>query len=351
MRTIQTANLLILMLLASVFITSAGDLDVRKEKEYDKQFKVNKSTVVKIKNKFGKVNIVPWSENYVKIDVQVVVEARSDDKANQLLDKIEIDFIGSDNSSEVGAITEMRGSINTSKNERFEINYEVKVPASQPMDISHQFGTIVSGNLTGKIEISHQHGNAMLGDILGNDSKIKMQFGDLDVGKMSNAEINIQHCGNVTIEKAENIILNSQHSKIAFGEVKNVEIELQHGQFKSDKLASIEGDIQFSKFEVGTLTGKLDLDVQHTGSFEIEKVASSVSNINLDVQFSSPKLRFENISAWDMEIEVNHGGVSHPSDFSFNYVDKKTTSATYRKNGNSGKKLTVDGQFSSVTIK
>ncbi|MCX2745739.1 hypothetical protein OO013_17790 [Mangrovivirga sp. M17] len=352
MRTIKAVNIFFLIMVISAFsIIAENKADVRKEKKYDKQFKVNNSTVVMIKNKFGKVNIVPWNQNYVKIDIEIVVEAKNDDRADKLLDKISIEFIGGDNSSEVGAKTDMKGSMNTSKGEKFEINYEVKVPASQPMDVSHQFGPLVIGDLKGKLEINHQHGNAMLGKIVGNGSTIDMQFGDLDVEELSNAEVEIQHCGNVSIEKANKIQLESQHSNIRFGRVSSVEIELQHGKFHADNIESINGDVQFSKFTIGTLTKKLSLDVQHTGSFKIDKVTASVNEINLDVQFSSPTIQFENLNAWTMEIDVNHGKVSYPSGFSFNTVNEKSTSATYRRNGGSGRNMIIDGQFSNVTLR
>ncbi|QCK16022.1 hypothetical protein [Mangrovivirga cuniculi] len=352
MKNIKTVNIFFLIMLISAFsIIADSKADVRKEKKFNKQFKVNNSTLVTVKNKFGKVNIVPWNQNYVKIDVEVIVEARNDDRADRLLERISVEFTGSDNSSEVGAKTDMNGNMNTSKNEKFEINYEVKVPSSQPMSVRHQFGTLVIGDLKGKLDVSHQHGNAMLGKVTGEGSTIELQFGDLDIEELSNAEVEIQHCGNVTIEKANNVELESQHSNISFGEVSSVEIELQHGKFHSDKLGSIEGDVQFSKFSIGTLTKSLSLDVQHTGSFKVDKVSGSVSNIELDVQFSSPTFHFENLNAWTMEIDVSHGKVSYPSGFTFQTVNEKSTSATYRRNGGSGKKLSIDGQFSNVTLK
>ena len=80
----------------SVLLASAKDQD-EKKKVIEKSHKVNTSTVLRIENKFGKIEINSWDKSEFSIKVEMIAKARNEDRAQRILDNIDVDVNESSN--------------------------------------------------------------------------------------------------------------------------------------------------------------------------------------------------------------------------------------------------------------
>ena len=84
-----------LLLTAIALVTLAATAQAKDDytKVLEQEFKLKKDTRVEIFNKYGDVTIKDWEQSSIKIIVTITVEARSEDKAKSVFDKIEINLL------------------------------------------------------------------------------------------------------------------------------------------------------------------------------------------------------------------------------------------------------------------
>jgi len=86
---INLLNALILALLLLPAFSYADD-DVEKKRAINKSYTVTSSDKLSIENSFGNVVISTWDKNENQSDIEIGVRASSDQKAQQMLDEIEV---------------------------------------------------------------------------------------------------------------------------------------------------------------------------------------------------------------------------------------------------------------------
>ncbi|RLD68955.1 MAG: hypothetical protein DRI95_01605, partial [Bacteroidetes bacterium] len=92
-------------------------------KNYHQEYKVTKSTIIKLSNRYGNMHVENWDKNVVDIKVVVTIKTSSKSKADNTFDKIKIKF--NKDGDMISAITEIKESI---RNTSFSIDYTVKMP-------------------------------------------------------------------------------------------------------------------------------------------------------------------------------------------------------------------------------
>ena len=85
--------------------TSINSTKTSKEKNIKKSFNVSSNATLKVDNSFGNVNIITWDENRVEFDITIKVSGNDDDKVEERLEGIDIEFSSSSNL--VSAITKI----------------------------------------------------------------------------------------------------------------------------------------------------------------------------------------------------------------------------------------------------
>ena len=126
-----------------------------KEKKVHKEFTVNSNATVEIKNSYGNIDIVTWDENRVVIDVTISTNGNNEEKVIKKLDGIDVEFSGSSN--HVYAKTKFEKSRSWwnwgNSNVSMKINYVIKMPASNNVDLDNNYGSINLDKLEGRAVI------------------------------------------------------------------------------------------------------------------------------------------------------------------------------------------------------
>src|SRR5690606_10586096 len=122
-----------------------------KRKTFDKTYKVSKSDVLNIDNKFGSVHVNTWNRSEIQVKVDIISRANSDQVAQEMLNKINVTDNRSGNNIVVR--TEM-GSMNSkSGHQSFEINYTVNMPADNNLMVKNSFGNVYLPDMKGKVDL------------------------------------------------------------------------------------------------------------------------------------------------------------------------------------------------------
>ena len=292
-----------LLLAASTGIFAAGDLPIEKKKTYSKSYPLNGNDKVSISNQFGEVRITTWNNKEVKVDVTVIAQAKTDERAQQILDIIAI----KDYKNESGVFFETKLLNKEEKGDKkgrwdqsMQINYEVSMPASNPLDLENSFGKTFVPDMTGPVEISSK-------------------FGELTAGKLSN--------------------------------VKNLEVE--YGTATIESVADANVVIKFSQAQISKMSGAIKTSQSYSGvKLTIDNSITSFSAKN---EFTDLLLDVSTDLSANFDIYTNFSELKNKTGFKIKEDEEDRSGMKFDhqyngKSGNAGINFKVKSNFGDVTI-
>ena len=338
---------LCLLLAASVFASKQE----QKKKYVERNFKVSSTTKLKIENKFGKVEVNSWAKSEFDIKVEIIGKGRNEDRAQDILDAIEIDI--TEGSAEIVFETEIAKTKNKNE-EGFEINYTIYMPDTNPLDVKNSFGDVTMGDRSGDLDINVSYGSMRVGNVAG-DARIKLSFGGGSIGAIADGEATIKY-SNFEIDAAAKLDLTQGFSEIEIGEVADLEVESKYGKLEIEKADRIDADAHFSGFDIEELTGSIELDCSYLGNFRIDKLAKTFTLVDIDGKFGSYEIGLEEGMNADINAEFSFADmkVSSDVDATFNYRVKESNKSTYKGkigSGDANKMIRIDSSYGNLRLK
>ncbi len=184
-------------LCAAMLITThllAKDDRSEKNKAYTKSYSISSSDNISIENKFGETRLEIWSNNEVKVEVQIKVKASSEAKAQQLLDDITIEDGKGGNGVYFKTKIDHNDRGDKRGNTEMEINYLVHLPANNPLHLDAQFGKAFVPDYKGPVDITSKFGELTAGN-LANVKELDVQFGKANIESINNGNIKVGYSG------------------------------------------------------------------------------------------------------------------------------------------------------------
>ena len=120
----------------------------------------------------GGVDIVGWDRDSIAVSARIQVQARSEDDAQAIADRIRIEAAG----STVRAV----GPTPTGRNQSWSVSFVVYVPRRTDLSIATENGPLSVREVTGRMELSTQNGPLALMSVAG-DVRARAQNGPLVV--------------------------------------------------------------------------------------------------------------------------------------------------------------------------
>lgn len=345
----RLVNYLIIIVL--IVISSIARADSEKRKSVNKSYKVSSSTIVHLKNSFGKMHVETWDKNEVKVDIEVIVRASNDDRAQSLLDKISIDI---DDGNPSGRLS-FRTSISNNKSGRntsFEINYDVSMPKTNNVELKNSFGDLYLGDLSGDTEIDVQYGNMKTGRLTG-DSEIKLSFGSgfSEIDALNEGELKVSY-SKLSVEEIGNLDVHSSFSTFETEKAKSIDLIAKYGEVEIGEIDVLEADVNFSGFELGQINKSLVLDIDYGGSLEIG-VNKSVELLDVNSSFGPVNIELDPDISGTIEVRTSFCNLRYDEDqIEFSKIIKDNTSSEYEgKLGNgSGTTIKIVSKYGNVRI-
>ncbi len=211
---IEVRRLIITTCLLLVFaggLFAKDEPGTEKRKTYTKTYALASNDKVTIENQFGEVKIIIWNKAEVQTDVTIIARGSSDERAQDILDHINIE--DGKNSDGVYFKTNMKNQNNKGKgehNQKMEINYEVHMPAGNPLDLTNSFGSSTVPDMTGPVELTQKFGDMVAGN-LSNAKEIRVEFGSIAVDNISNCKMVVKFSKAEIKKMSGNIKLNFEY--------------------------------------------------------------------------------------------------------------------------------------------
>jgi len=326
--------------------------DSEKRKTINKSYQVSSSTDLTFSNSFGKMHVETWDKNEVKVNIEVVVRASSDERAQKLLDKITIDIDDNNPKSELSYRTSINNN-NSGRSSSFEVNYNLSVPKTSNLTLKNSFGDTYLDDHSGETELDVQYGNLKAGKLSG-ECDVKLSFGSgfSEIDAMPSGNLKVSY-SKLSVEEMGNVDVNSQFSTFTNESADRINLIAKYGEVEFGKLNYLDADVNFSGFELDEIHKSIVLDIDYGGSIDIG-IKKTVELVDIKSSFGPVNIELDEGVNGTVEAKMSFCDLRYDEEkINFNKIIKEHTSSEYEGkigNGN-GTKFKIVSKYGNVRIR
>lgn len=293
-------------------------------KEFHEEFTAGANSTLQISNRYGDVIIDSWDQDQVVIDVKVTVEMPNREKAEKLLEYINVEF--SHDGDVISAKTVIDDKFSFSGwggSRRFSIDYSVKMPVDIALTLSNRYGNSDLDELNGLANIDIKYGNLTVGKLTRGNEKplnsVSIAYGKGTIDEAGWLDLMIRYVGSTEISKCQALLLDSRYSKLAMGEASSVVGESKYDNLTIEKVNNLVLENGYTEVKIGTLNKKLEYNGSY-GSFTIDFIPEGFESIDVETKYMGVNLGIDEKANYNLDARVSYGGLKYNED---NFVNKR----------------------------
>jgi len=346
------------LIIPLAILANNGKLDGKytKEKTVKKEFTVNSDALLKVDNSYGNIDVVTWNENRTVIEVNIKTKSDSEEKAQKKLDDITIEFSAS--TSLVNAKTlfnnkkDSWGFWGKNNNVSMEINYTIKIPMKNSVDIKNDYGSISINKIEGVVKVNCDYGQLLLGELLAANNELSFDYtNNSTIVYMRSGKINADYSSFV-LEKGERLDLKADYTNSEINEIIEINYNSDYGKIIIGNAKNIFGRGDYVTNKIGVISGSLDLETDY-GSIKVDRLTSSAKNVLINADYTGIKLGFENNYSFDFHIDLSYSSLEGKEDVTVlksNEENNHKTYSGYQGTQGSGNTININSEYGGVTF-
>ena len=289
-----------------------------------KSYRARSSTTVEVSNKYGKIQIINWTKDSVRIEVSQNVQASTVEKLNNLKENISYDFVGND--YYITARTNFGSNYNSflrdlaqfaesliSTDTKATIDYTIYMPEYLNLKITNKFGDIYIDEISGNVDINLSNGNLKAVELKGN-SNINLTMSDADIKTLLNARLNTNYA-NLNINKSNDLNIDSKISTIRIEDIDILKLVSRKDKIYVNQLSQLFGEAYFSNIWLYNLDTKANFKVKYS-NMNLESVKKGFKVIDFTSEYTDFNMFFEPGSSYSLDIVHKKSFVKYPSEIS-----------------------------------
>jgi len=358
MKTALFYKTVIILLLVPAFIfANSGKLTGKhtKEKKLHKEYEVNSTATVKIDNSYGNIDIVTWNENRVVIDVTITTNGNNEDKVIKKLDGIDVIFDNSTNM--VSAKTKFNNNKSWwnwgNNNVNMKINYVIKMPMSNNVDLENDYGSINLDKLEGRAEIDCDYGKITTKELMADNNVLSFDYTKNSYFEyIKSGRIDADYSG-YTVGKTNNLSIDADYSKSNIEIAEDVTYDCDYGSLTVGKANNVKGDGDYLTLRLGDIYKNVTVNADY-GSMKIDNMTSNAGNINVTSDYMKITIGYSEGYSFNFDIDLSYGSLRDTDGFEFSKKNVKSRSKYYTGyygNSDSGNSINIESDYGSVTFK
>ncbi|RTQ49314.1 hypothetical protein EJV47_14330 [Hymenobacter gummosus] len=320
-----------------------GTFTAEKTRKITRTFKAGAGRPLTVETRYGRVQVNTWTRDEIKAEVNIVARADEDDKAQRLLDMIQV--LMQEPAGQEGALL-MKTQLGEmpkecwSRQRIYEINYTIWMPKSTPLKVRNSFGDVsLTGDLTGNADLAVCYGSLRTGRLDGPRNSVRLNNGAAVLPYARQATIEANH-SRLRLEEAQTVELRNNGSDIDMGTVQSLAVHSKYGDVNLGTVYNLQGSTGYSRFSIDKVGEQLDMKVQYCPAFEVRTTGRNFRRISLDGGYSTILLNFPDDAGFTFDVNSENGKV---------LMDKRLVKV--RSEENSPSLTEMQGQYGAAQAK
>ena len=343
------------ILLQTIEVFAWTDKRVEKEKKEHKQYTVPDGGKLFIDNTYGKVHINTWDKNEIIIDITVTAKAKTDEQAQEILDRISFSASGDEGGRNVFCKTVLAPQKHNIEESSMQIDYVINAPKKNALDIINKYGDVFLADFAGKLSMHVSYGGLNMQTLTGGDKRIKVAFGSAMVSSIESGVFDISY-SNLTIDQAVDIDVTNKYGSTEITEVRNLKIDQKYGNIEISTVGKLDGNIDYTNLEIGNLQKSADLSLKYCGKANIKTVGTGAEQLIMDVHYSNLFCHFAEGVNLTGDITTSYSSIKKSASFGpielADLSTNNTNSQHYKIKIGAGKgNMVISAYYSNINFK
>jgi len=323
-RNYKNYALVFILILFTGFTSSASEDEYSKkiQKEYD----ANEQTHLNLTNKYGDVEITNWEKNSVFIDVTITVDHKREDKAEELLEHITVDFSQDGNTIIVKTDIDKNFNKSTwffnfdSNNKEFSIDYEIKMPKALKLTLNNKYGDVFIDEVTGEANISVKYGNLKANKILrGNTkplSRVYLGYSDGSIKEAKWLKLDLKY-SKLQIDKSIALMAVTKYSKLYTDKTSSIVAESKYDHYYLGEIGNLVVESKYTDYQIDQLNKQLDIETSY-GNLDIDYIPKVFEKIWVDNKYGHIDMKIDKAASYKIEGKADYGDINYPDSKNIN---------------------------------
>ena len=350
-------------------------------KDFSKTYDVNSRGSIALNNRYGEINVETWGRDQVQIDVQVRVTADNQERANELFDRITIDFTGGGNrATATTSIGQGKKSgfweslfgdniiINFGNNSSdFKVYYTVKMPAAAQLETTAKYCDVRLPTLSGANVTNVAYGDLVAGKLTGNN-KVEVSYGSArieELGKSSNLHLRYSEA---TVRKAYDLEYNGRYGEVEIGTANNVTVDSGYDDVEIEKARKVVVDGNYNDIDLGTVD-EFRFDGSYTGysvdlvnlilegessygDVDIDELGQNFERVYIRTRYADVEIGVPGGRGYDIDVSTRYGDISVSGDGQLNRTDEGSSESVKGKiNGSGNGLIDISASYGDISLR
>jgi len=355
--TLYKVSIIFFLLPLMLFANNGQKGKYTKEKTIKKEFNVSKYATLKINNSYGNLDIITWDQNRIEFEILIETSGNNEEKVQEKLDDITVNF---DTASDyVSAVTKFSKNNSSSwwkwganNNVNMKVNYIVKIPVTNNVDLENDYGAINLAKLEGKATLNCDYGKIITKELFADDNDITFDYSNNCYFEyIKSGKINADY-SDYTISKTNSIDITADYTKSKIEIAEDVNYNCDYGGLTIEKINNLKGHGNYLTVRLGEIYKNVDINADY-GSIKIEKITKNAGDIFIESDYVGIKLGYDSDYHFDFEIDLEYGSLKHNDELEF--LKKRIESSDkyytgYYGSEHSGKRIRINSEYGGVTF-
>ncbi len=371
--------------------------DGQTSKSFSKSFAVNGNDKVTLINQYGSIVVKTWDKKEVRVDIDIKAYSNSGRDAQNLIDGVNIQADKTSEGVLIKTVLSSKGGFfgnvirnGVSKRRELKINYVLYMPASNPLQVSQEYGNVNLGDFAGATSLKVAYGNLIAGNLSNSNNVINVQYGRTEVQELNTAVIrheygsgisigavgtldlraeyvginikNIKNSANIKVEYGNgltvgniggNLLLNAEYAKVNIGNIKgNTVIRQSYSDLVVGNVGKLGLRTEYTNVSIGSINGDASITMDYN-RLNVNEIMPACKNFTFKGEYASVNLGFNERYNANFSLQTAYGSFKTGSGTSSRLVGETDETKRYAgKIGNGGDaSLSIRSEYGSITFK
>jgi hypothetical protein len=327
-----------------------------KEKTIHKEYDVNANANLEVDNSYGNIDITTWDENRIVIDVTITTNGNDEEKVQKKLDDITIEFDASSNM--VSAKTKFKKNKSNSwwnwgkSKVNMKINYVIRMPMTNSVDLSNDYGNINLDKLEGRAEINCDYGKITTKELMADNNELTFDYtNDSYFEYVKSGTVKADY-SSYTIGKTKNLEIIADYTKSNIEIAEDVNYNCDYGSLTVGKANNVNGNGDYLTLRIGDVYQNVGVKADY-GSMKIENMTSNAGNVTVESDYMKITIGYD--AGYNFEFDVDLEYASLRGTEGLEMVKEKIQSrekyySGYHGSKGSGNLISIKSDHGSVTF-
>lgn len=329
-----------------------------KEKVIKKEFTVNSNATLKVNNSYGNLNVMTYSGNKILIEVTIKTNSDNEEKAQDKLNEITVEFYSSSDLVSAKTIFDKNKSKSwwswgKNNNVNMEINYLIKLPITNSVDLNNDYGSINLEKLEGRAVINCDYGKITTKELMADNNYISFDYTNNSYFEyIKSGKINADYSG-FTVAKAKQLDINADYTKSNIKIAEDVNYNCDYGSFTVENVNNLTGNGDYLTLVIGDVYKNVQIRADY-GSIKLGKMTANAGNATIESNYTGITIGYDANYNFKFDINLEYASLRDSDGFEFTKKRIESTDKYYQGyygSSSSSNLIRINSDYGSVSFK